>query len=231
MIDLSNDSNNNIVGSTSEEVIARDPTPMVSLMRRPSIMDTNRAVLNAYYEKRAETIRRIVRLNHELEPPLTISLLPAPNRETTESELRAALTGGTHEKGVQTEEFLDGITKIAIAQADRREGPLRGRRNVYTCNICGKEYTWRTSAMRHKKTEHEGLRFVCNFCETPYSTQHALKRHLTREMGGCRVRHYVETMRRQNLKEAAPFYDIRKEQMKPSLMGLPGPYQHITEFP
>ncbi|XP_029162022.1 zinc finger protein 728-like [Nylanderia fulva] len=65
----------------------------------------------------------------------------------------------------------------------------RRYRGKYTCDACGKEYTWKPSLTRHKREEcdygernkfsgkqHRG-KYICNICGRAYYWKRSLKRH------------------------------------------------------
>ncbi|XP_076221603.1 uncharacterized protein LOC143174310 [Nomia melanderi] len=57
----------------------------------------------------------------------------------------------------------------------------RGR---YFCDVCGKEYTWKPSLMRHKREEcglHRKL--VCESCGKSYKWRESLQQHRRLECG------------------------------------------------
>ena len=206
-------------GEEEIEIESPDHKPEVSgvsILKRKLGYKKERAIIAAYYQQRSETIQKITRWNETLDPPLTISLLPV-SAATSSSILSAPYTKETQNKSVQTESEgypipdCDGITKTPVSVLERGEGPVRGRRNIYTCDVCGRTYAWRTSAVRHRRVEHEGIMYPCKYCGLNYSTQHALTRHLTKVWGRCRTEHYQQVM----LKAG---------------MGLPEPYHQVTDF-
>lgn len=49
---------------------------------------------------------------------------------------------------------------------------------LFSCDICGKEYTKRAQMVLHKQVSHEGKRFPCEHCGAVFARPNGVKRHI-----------------------------------------------------
>ncbi|XP_019697124.1 zinc finger protein 606 [Harpegnathos saltator] len=74
---------------------------------------------------------------------------------------------------------LINVHKWVIPNGYRKSRYHRRYRGRYTCDVCGKEYTWKPSLTRHKREEcGKQPRFECPICVAKFRRSCQLRQHL-----------------------------------------------------
>ena len=54
----------------------------------------------------------------------------------------------------------------------------KGLRQIFRCNICGKEFKNKRSMLWHRQSFHEGVKFHCEYCTKEFCRKNDLRRHV-----------------------------------------------------
>ncbi|KYQ50647.1 hypothetical protein ALC60_10286, partial [Trachymyrmex zeteki] len=99
-------------------------------------------------------------------------------------------TNGKNAEKIRSTVVIYAVQKLDISNDDgsyRLQNYHRRYHGKYTCDACGKEYTWKPSLTRHKREDcdvisvHGRQRYICDACGKWY--KHSLMAHKRKECG------------------------------------------------